>query len=189
MKRWISLLIVAGCAFSVEIARSQDSAQTSSSASTAQAAGREVDLKIPASQAWTDTGIDLYAGDLLQISATTPSGGSNPSASVCDPQGVANASSQTSNLPMTSASPGALIGKLHSQGAAPFLVGANRELKLEEAGHLYLAANTDVEPLCSGSFAVKVHLVSAQVAAQPAHAMPASEDRKSTRLNSSHRCK
>jgi hypothetical protein len=172
MKRWISLLIVAGCAFSVENARSQGPAQTSSSAST-QTAGHDVDLKVPASQAWTDTTIDLHAGDQLQISATTPSGGSNPSPSVCDPQGVANASSQTSNLPVTSASPGALIGKLHGQGAAPFLVGASRELRLEEAGHLYLAANTDGQPLCSGSFVVKVHLVSAQ--AQPAHAMPASE--------------
>jgi hypothetical protein len=176
MKQWMPFLILlTGCGLLVGFARNQAFAQTSPTVSAAQATGRDVDVNIPASQAWTDTGIDLHAGDLLQISAATPSGSSSSNPSVCDPQGDVNGSSQPSNLPVSSASPGALIGKLHGQGASPILVGANRELKLEEAGHLYLAANIAGQPLCSGSFAVKVHLVSSQAAAQPAHAMPASE--------------
>jgi len=159
MKHWVPLLILASCAI--------PTAQISSSTPAAgQAASHDYDLTVPASQAWTDTNIELHAGDLLQISAASP-GDSNRSAAVCDPRGASNNSSQTSNLPVPSTAPGALIGKLHAQGAEAFLVGQKKEMKVEEAGHLYLGANADGKPGCAGSFAVRVHLVSSQAQTQP----------------------
>ena len=154
MKYWVPFLILASCAIST--------AQISSATPAAgQAASHDYDLTVPASQAWTDTNLELHAGDLLQFSAASPSD-SNQSAAVCDPRGASIDSSQTTNLPVPSAASGALIGKLHAEGAEAFLVGQKKEMKIEEAGHLYLGANADGKPGCAGSFAVKVHLVSSQ---------------------------
>src|SRR5215469_2162763 len=105
-------------------------------------------LSVSTAQAWTDTGIDLHAGDVVAISAT-PNNGSS-----CDPAGVAS-SGASSSLPVASALPGALIARLQ-ENAAPTLVGASQQLRVAQAGHLFLGTNNDTTPACQGSFAVKV---------------------------------
>ena len=101
---------------------------------------------------WTDTGVDLQVGDVIAISATPHSGSS------CDPAGIASIGA-SQNLPVASALPGALIARLQDNGA-PTLVGASQQLRVAQAGHLYLGANNDASPVCQGSFAVKVHISS-----------------------------
>ena len=132
------------------------------------ASGKDLDLSIPTAQAWTDTGIELQPGDVLQITAEPVSAAAqtvpdrhtlNHPATVCDSAGAG--SPAAGSAPLNSAPAGALIGKLHSQGAMPFLVGQSKELKIEEQGHLYLGANNEGSPACQGSYAVKVHLASA----------------------------
>lgn len=94
---------------------------------------------------WTDTGLDLITGEVLQITA---------SGSACTGQTASSA--VTDALPLPSAPLGALLARLHSQGAELFSVGTNRELKIEEAGHLFLAVNGMG---CAVSFSVEVHIV------------------------------
>jgi len=115
-------------------------------ATTADPTSSDVTLTIPATASWTDTKIDLRTGDVVKVSAS----------GACNPEGQASDASQKS-LPLTFAPVGALIAKLHLQGAAPLLIGASKEMKIEEPGHLYLAANDDAQPACVGDFSVTVH--------------------------------
>jgi hypothetical protein len=129
-------------------------------------------LSIATTQPWTDTGLDLHPGDIVQITAAPAAKvqavpdrhAVAPAASTCDPQGSAAAPSVT-NLPLASAPEGALIAKLHNQGALPLLIGVHQEFKIDEAGHLYLGVNTSGQPSCQGNFAVKVHLAGGSAAA------------------------
>jgi LssY C-terminus len=109
-------------------------------------AARDYFFNISTAQPWTDTGVDLQAGDVLQVHSSS---GQN-----CDPAGVSGASS---GAPVVSAPAGALIARLQPQGI-PVLVGSGKQLKADSAGHLYLGVNASGTPPCSGSFAVKVHI-------------------------------
>ena len=124
---------------------------------------RDFSYTISTSQPWTDTGVDLQAGDSLEISAATPPSNSVPdrhaiAASTCDPNGATDAP-KAGNLPAANVAPGALIVKLDSQGSA-ILVGSAKQMKVDAPGHLFLGVNSDGTPPCAGSFAVKVHLTS-----------------------------
>jgi hypothetical protein len=115
-------------------------------------AAQDYKFTVSTGQPWTDTGVDLQAGDVLAVAASAHSG------SNCDPAGVGSATAQT--LPVSSALPGALIARLQENGA-PMLVGASRQLRVAQAGHLFLGVNVDGTAPCVGSFAVKVHVTSA----------------------------
>jgi hypothetical protein len=122
-------------------------------------AGRDFSYSISTAQPWTDTGVDLQAGDVLQFHASAGSSSASSSGSssndTCDPAGVTSAAS--SGLPVVTAPAGALIARLQAQGV-PVLIGSGKQLKAEAAGHLYLGVNAAGAPPCSGSFAVKVHI-------------------------------
>jgi LssY C-terminus len=122
----------------------QGIAQTTPAASPAP--GNDYSFNISTTQPWTDTGVELQTGDVLEITA----GGSQ----VCDPLGVSGASAQ--NLPVVSALPGALIAKLQAQGS-PVLIGSSKEVKADAPGQLFLGINAADKSPCKGSFAVKVH--------------------------------
>ncbi len=121
---------------------------------------------ISASQPWTDTGVDLSAGDTLSFTAEAASGAD----STCAPQG-ATAPSSSDKLPLSDAPAGALIAKTSDQ-ANPVLVGGTRDLHIDAAGHLFLGLNQTTKSDCS--FAVKLSINRAQAAttaaAQP-HSM------------------
>ncbi|HVG90320.1 MAG TPA: LssY C-terminal domain-containing protein, partial [Alphaproteobacteria bacterium] len=117
--------------------------------STAQAAT----FQVSAAQPWTDTGIDLQSGDSVEISAAAASG-----SGACDPKGV---SAPSSDLPLPSAPAGALIARLHAQGAVPLLVGAGTELQIEESSHLFVGMNMAGTAPCQGTLAVKVRKIPA----------------------------
>jgi LssY C-terminus len=110
-------------------------------------AGRDYSFTISTAQPWTDTGVDLQTGDVLQIHSSP--------GETCDPAGVSGGPG--TGLPVVSAPAGALIARLQSQGM-PVLVGSGKQLKADEPGHLFLGVNTAGTPPCSGSFAVKIHI-------------------------------
>jgi len=111
-------------------------------------------VEIEPSQKWTDTGIDLHPGDMLQVTATTTGSGD----SLCDPQG-STALANAGKLPVESASPGALLAKLQEKSDSFEFIGAQRHLKITQAGHLYLGSNLGASASCSGKYSVKTHLV------------------------------
>src|SRR5882672_4239143 len=114
---------------------------------------------IPTTQVWTDTGVDLQAGNQLAVTAVSSAGG-------CDPVGVASASGSALSLPVAAANPGALIARMQENGPVA-LVGASQQLRAAEAGHLFLGANFSSTPPCQGSFAVKVHITPSSASAEP----------------------
>jgi len=141
------------------------------------ASAQDYKFTVSTAQLWTDTGVDLQAGDVLAISALPHSANGNTG---CDPAGVSSAQAQ--NLPLASALPGALIARLQDNGS-PMLVGANQELRVAQAGHLYLGANNSGAPVCQGSFAVRVHVTSANSSAS-ATASPSAPTESLTGKNS-----
>jgi hypothetical protein len=112
------------------------------------ATGNDYSFNVSTTQPWTDTGVDLQTGDILNITAS--------SAQKCDPLGVSSAPAQGLDLPIADALPGALIAKLQAPGT-PVLIGGSKEVKVDALGHLFLGINTGSKSPCNGSFIVKVH--------------------------------
>lgn len=127
---------------------------------------QNITVQVSTSQPWTDSGLDLQSGDVLEISAAAssdkPVGSGAPA---CDPQGVtgtvATTSAKTADLPLPAAPAGALVARLHAHGEAPLLVGASHEFHIAEPSHLMLGMNMSSTPLCQGELAVKVHVIPA----------------------------
>lgn len=112
--------------------------------------GRDFHFTISTAQVWTDTGLDLSAGNVLQVKATaSPSHG-------CDPAGMEK-TEDAKGLPVMEARPGALIARMQSDESG-VAVGSGKELHVPAPGHLFLGANFQGTPPCAGSFAVSVHL-------------------------------
>jgi LssY-like putative type I secretion system component LssY len=130
---------------------------------------QDVTVQVSTAQPWTDTGLELQSGDVLEISAT-PSSDQQAGAGLpaCDPKGVTGTSARTADLPLPSAPAGALIARLHAHGAAPLLVGASREFHVAEPAHLMLGMNLSGTPPCHGELAVKVHIIPAGASAPSA---------------------
>jgi LssY-like putative type I secretion system component LssY len=157
----VSLLFVTGTLFHV-CAQTVSSTKTEPGGTTPISAP-DLDLTVSSTQAWTDTGLELHPGDVLELSSSTAP--PSAAAGVAQPVGfcdVNSASANSSNdLQLQSAPLGALIAKLHSQGGEPFFVGEKKEVKIEEQSHLFLGVNAGTAPVCQRTITVKVHLVSA----------------------------
>lgn len=134
-------------------------------------ATQNLTFQVLASQPWTDTGLNLQTGDIVRISATSFADADSSGAPACNPLGFTAAGSQA-GLPLSSANPGALIAKLHAHGATPLLVGASRELHVEEPSHLFLGMNSTGTPTCEGGFTVQVQEFSASPSAAASAAQP-----------------
>ena len=120
---------------------------------------QELTFQISTSSSWTDTGLDLQAGDLVKISATAAGAGDESSgAQACNPAGLSS-STASENLPLPGANPGALIARLHAHGAAPILVGTGREVRVDEPSHLFLGMNGSSAPPCRRSLTVQVQKI------------------------------
>ena len=132
-------------------------------------------FQISAAQPWTDTGLDLQTGDSVEISSPAPSGSGS---TTCDAKGV---SAPSADLPLPTAPAGALIARLHTQGAMPVLVGAGTELQIEEPSHLFLGMNMSSTAPCQGELAVKVRKVAAGSASISEASSDASGSQQQTR--------
>lgn len=118
------------------------------------AAPTDKTVEVSPSEKWSDTGIDLHPGDALLLSATATGSGND----LCDPQGVMGMAN-AGKLPMESGMPGALLAKLQEKATSVQFVGAERQLKITEAGRLYLGANLGGPASCSGKYSVKIHVM------------------------------
>ena len=132
-----SSAVIKSVSLSVAIFLSLTSTLSAIAQSEAGAAARDYSFTISATQPWTDTGVDLQAGDNLDISAKARAGDS------CDPEGTkaaTPAAGATPSLLVATAPAGALIAKLQEQGQA-VLVGSSRQLKADQPGHLFFGTN------------------------------------------------
>jgi hypothetical protein len=122
-------------------------------AQTTTVAPTDKTVEVSASSKWTDTGIDLHAGDVVDLSAQV----TESSSTHCDPQGNQDMANP-GKLPVESALPGSLIAKLQDKSDAPIYVGAERQIKVTADGRLFLAANLGPAAGCSGKYSVRVHV-------------------------------
>ena len=120
-------------------------------------------FQVSAAQAWTDTGLDLQPGDVIQISAV--SSPAYAGAAACDPAGLIAPNAPSASLPLPAAAAGSLIARLHAQGSLPIFIGRSGSLQIQEASHLFLGMNLSGTPICQGAFSVTVQKVSAMAAA------------------------
>jgi hypothetical protein len=118
---------------------------------------REID--VPGSAQWTDTAIDLAAGDTLRISATGSI--STSGRNVTPDGGQRNWQDLLRTFPLNDAARGALVGRVGGSAARPFLVGSRRESRVPAAGRLFLAANLPANESASGNFRVTIERVPA----------------------------
>ncbi len=103
---------------------------------------------------WTDTGLDLQTGEVLQISTVMPTD--------CGPQG--SGTQDSSGLLLPSAPAGSLLARLHAQGAEPLPVEDGKDIQIQEASHLFLGINGGN---CAGSVQAKVHVIPTSSTAAP----------------------
>ena len=115
-------------------------------------AASDYSFTISGTQTWTDTGVDLEAGDVVSLTAEAKTG------SECDPKG-SSATQSSDNLPLASAASKALIAKTTDQGS-PTLVGTSGEVRSPEGGRLFLGVNETSATNCV--FTVKAFVAHAQ---------------------------
>ncbi len=118
---------------------------------TAALAPNGVEIDVPSSEPWTDAKLDLHPGDVVSLTAALGRGG-------CNPDGKKEAAS---NLPVSGGAAGALIAKLSSDSTTPLLIGSNKQIKVDQAGHLYLGLNQSGTAACHGSVKVTLRLTPA----------------------------
>lgn len=114
---------------------------------------RERDVEVPARTAWTDTGVDLRAGQMVYFSAEgrVRWGGNRQDG----PEGENN-SPRNPGRPIPSRPGAALIGRV-GQDAAFFIGDEESGIRVREAGRLYLGINDDVLNDNSGEFRVSIY--------------------------------
>jgi LssY C-terminus len=112
-------------------------------------------IEVPATQVWTDTGIDVRPGDHLSISAEGTL--QLPQAKLCGPEGAARGFRDLlKSFPANEAGLGALIGRVGATDVAvPFLIGAEKDIQTHRPGRLFLGVNRTNESL-TGTYRVKV---------------------------------
>lgn len=117
---------------------------------------KSAEFTVSGSPQWTDTGMDVQAGDKLHITAQgTVTMGNNTGVTA---DGATRGWTDTLRaLMVPSAGRGALVGRIgNSDAATPFFIGADGTVNAPIAGRLYLGINADSTQSPEGSFKVRV---------------------------------
>jgi hypothetical protein len=115
-----------------------------------------LDVKVDGTNRWFDTGMDVTAGDKLQITATgtcdfTDSPGVGPAGA---PRGWKDT---LRDLSVPSAGRGALVGQVgNDRAATPFAIGAKGTITVLASGRLYLGINQDSYFKPTGTYNVHI---------------------------------
>jgi len=110
-------------------------------------------LQVPADVAWTDTGIDVRAGDMLNFAANGEVLFGRDNSMRASPEGHGGMTSQS--YPVPAMTVGALIGRVGR--TAPFAIGSSRRsMQMPATGRLFLGVNDDNRTDNSGAFNVVI---------------------------------
>jgi len=122
------------------------------------------ELDMQHGQGWVDTGIDLKAGDSVQISANGQMQYTNAS-QANGPEGLPRSFTDLLRaLPLNQVGRGTMIGRIGSSDAArAFLVGALYNGQLRIDGRLFVAINETSLDQATGSYHVKIARTAAPV--------------------------
>lgn len=113
-------------------------------------------VTVAGNAAWTDTGIDIGAGQQLTITATGEVLHNVAGNDGCDPAGEPGTSGHGANV-VGCPNHAALIGKLGDAGA-PFLVGRGYSVPSSGSGRLYLGVNDNDLANNGGAYSASVAL-------------------------------
>lgn len=118
-----------------------------------------ISVKVAGSQIWTDTKIDLNAGEKVLIMATGSVSFAEGAKS--EPEGIERGWKDLLRvLPVKDAGRGALIGRVGDFDAAlPFLVGARLEMVAPIAGRLYLGVNEQSSDAANGNYDAQIQIL------------------------------
>lgn len=116
-------------------------------------------IEISGSKPWTDSGIDVQAGDTIVVNA---SGSVTSDGKPATPDGSQrNWRDLLKTFPINEAARAALIGRV-GEAARPFLVGSRRESRAPISGRLFLGLNLPPGEIAQGSFKVTVKRVAGE---------------------------
>lgn len=110
-------------------------------------------VTVSATEAWTDTGLDVRAGDVLRITASGTIGWAPEAGAVAPPAGASGPA--TDAAPVPRANIGALVGRV-ANGRAFLAIASNGTVRVEQSGRLFLGVNDDVLSDNRGSFRVSI---------------------------------
>jgi hypothetical protein len=115
---------------------------------------RERSVSVDARNDWTDTGIEVQAGQRIRFSA---SGEVRWGPGRKDGPGGEGGSHSNANRPMPSRPGAALIGRVGARNDLFFIGDDQGEIRVRNSGRLYLGVNDDYLQDNSGSFRVTVY--------------------------------
>ena len=123
---------------------------------SAPGAGGEV--TVAGSRQWTDTGMDVEAGDLLRFTAT---GALRWNGREVPPEGIPRAwMDMIKAFPVMDGKRGALVGRVgEGETKRPFLIGPQGERRVAVKGRLFLGVNQPATDGADGAFTVRVERV------------------------------
>ena len=110
------------------------------------------EIRVESRQRWTDSGIDVRAGDLLMIEAAGTIRMATEGDDVATPGG-AYSGRRAPQAPMPRQVAGALIGQINGR---VFLIGNRRQVEAPSTGRLYLGVNDDHLEDNTGDYQVRV---------------------------------
>ncbi len=135
-----SMLVISLAALCVILLASMNFAQDSKTPEKT-APRTDYTFNVAASQVWTDTGLDLEAGDRVHIYGTVMA---------CE----GPRRNEKAHLPLPSAPGGALLAKLHGE-ARPILASPDADIPIIDMSRLYLGVNGWT---CHGTLPARVHV-------------------------------
>jgi dienelactone hydrolase len=116
-------------------------------------------IDVPASTAWTDSGMDLAAGDHVRITAEGTIKFTDAAASN-GPEGLPRGwRDLIRRFPLASANRGALLARIGEDATRILLVGKRLEWEAGSSGRLFFGLNMDAASSAQGSFRVTVEIV------------------------------
>src|SRR5581483_9967481 len=115
----------------------------------------QTSITVSTSPQWTDSGMDLRAGDAIVVTAEGTL--QLPQGKSCGPDGQPRGFRDLLKAyPVNDSGLGTLIGRIGSTDVAlPFTIGAHKEIQVRRAGRLFLGLNYTNEPI-DGQYTVSV---------------------------------
>src|SRR5215472_73772 len=137
---------------------------TAANVSASSANENSLDVVVTGVDTWTDSGMDVKAGDKLHLTAKGTV--DFPDKSGLTAQGAARGWKDTLfDLTVSSAGRGALVGQFgNGAGATPFYIGADGTILVPVDGRLYLGINRNCVAAPTGKFQVHIDRVAAAAA-------------------------